>query len=74
MDAREVALLSLYACQKQGAWSDGHLKKAIREAKLDSRDGALATRLCAGVLQNQMLLDFYLNCFSGADTAGRRLS
>jgi len=68
MDAREVALLSLYACQKQGAWSDGHLKKAIREAKLDSRDGALATRLCAGVLQNQMLLDFYLNCFSTVKT------
>ena len=29
MDAREVALLTLSACAKQGAWSDGHLKKAI---------------------------------------------
>ena len=64
MDAREVALLTLSACARQGAWSDGHLKKAIRDAGLDSRDGALATRLCAGVLQNQILLDFYLAHFS----------
>lgn len=64
MDAREVALLTLFACEKQGAWSDGHLKKAIRAAGLDSRDGALATRLCAGVLQNRMLLDFYISQFS----------
>jgi len=64
VDAREVALLTLSACAKQGAWSDGHLKKAIRDAGLDSRDGALATRLCAGVLQNQILLDFYLAHFS----------
>lgn len=68
MDAREVALLTLSACQRQGAWSDGHLKKAIREAGLDSRDGALATTLCFGVLQNQMLLDFYLDCFSKVKT------
>lgn len=68
MDAREVALRTLSACQRQGAWSDGHLKKAIREAGLDSRDGALATTLCFGVLQNQMLLDFYLDCFSKIKT------
>lgn len=68
MDAREVALLTLSACQRQGAWSDGHLKKAIREAGLDSRDGALATTLCFGVLQNQMLLDFYLDRFSKVKT------
>ena len=64
MDAREVALLTLFACERQGAWSDGYLKKTIREAKLDSRDGALATRLCAGVLQTRMLIDFYLDHFS----------
>ncbi len=58
--AREVALLALSARERQGAWSDGFLKKALREAGLDSRDAALATRLCFGVLQNQLLLDFYL--------------
>lgn len=37
--AREVALVTLSACEKQGAWSDLALKKNIREAGLDSRDG-----------------------------------
>lgn len=69
MDAREVALLTLFACERQGAWSDGHLKKQIREARLDARDGALATRLCAGVLQNRMLLDFYIDSFSTVKTS-----
>lgn len=58
--AREVALRALTACARQGAWSDGFLKKALREAKLDGRDAALATRLCFGTLQNRILLDFYL--------------
>ena len=64
MTAREVALQALIACEKQGAWSDGYLKKALRAAGLDSRDAALATRLCFGVLQNRLLLDHYLNQFS----------
>lgn len=62
--ARETALLALSAWAQQGAWADGYLKKAIREAGLDSRDGALCTRLCFGVLQNKLLLDFYLGQFS----------
>lgn len=62
--AREVALVTLSACEKQGAWSDLALKKHIRDAGLDSRDAALATRLCFGVQQNRMLLDFYLSRFS----------
>lgn len=63
-NAREVALLTLSACEKQGAWSDLALKKNIRTAELDSRDAALATRLCFGVLQNKLLLDFYIGKFS----------
>ena len=64
MDAREVALLTLNACHRQGGWSDNILKKQLAQAGLDSRDGALATQLCFGVLQNQLLLDFYLSKFS----------
>ena len=64
MDAREAALLTLNACQRQGGWSDSVLKKQLAAAKLDSRDAALATQLCFGVLQNQLLLDFYLSSFS----------
>jgi len=64
MDAREVALLTLNVCQRQGGWSDGALKKQLASAGLDSRDAALATQLCFGVVQNQLLLDFYLSNFS----------
>lgn len=60
MGARTVALQALLAGEKQGAWPEGFLKKAIRSAGLDSRDGALCTRLVFGVLQNRRLLDFYL--------------
>ena len=67
--AREVAVRTLTACERQGAWSDGHLKKALRQAGLDRRDAALATRLCFGVLQNRLLLDFYLDRFSSRPMA-----
>ena len=64
MAARDAALLSLHACQRQGGWSDGALKKQISAAGLDARDAALCTNLCFGVLQNRLLLDFYLSRFS----------
>ena len=63
MDARITALSALIACRKQNAWSDGSLKEYIVRDRLDRRDAALATRLCYGVLQNRMLLDFYLSSF-----------
>ena len=64
MDAREVALLTLNTCERQGGWSDGVLKKQLAQAEFDSRDAALATQICFGVLQNRLLLDFYLSRFS----------
>lgn len=64
MDAREAALLALNDCQRQGGWSDAILKKRLADGQLDSRDSALATQLCFGVLQNRLLLDFYLSHFS----------
>ena len=33
--AREAALITLTACERQGAWSDGYLKKALREQELE---------------------------------------
>ncbi len=63
-NARETALRTLLACQRQGAWSDGYLKRAVREDGLDRRDAAFCTRLCFGVLQNQLLLDWYVARFS----------
>ena len=63
MTARQTALTALIACRKQNAWSDGVLKEYIARDKLDRRDAALASRLCYGVLQNQMLMDFYISSF-----------
>ena len=60
MGARETALNALIACRKSRAWSNGVLKEYIQRDRLDSRDAALATRLCYGVLQNRQKLDFYL--------------
>lgn len=60
MGARETALNALIACRKDGAWSNGVLKEYLIRDRLDAREAALATRLCYGVLQNRLRLDFYL--------------
>ena len=60
MGARETALNVLIACRKEGGWSNGVLKEYLVRDRLDRRDAALATRLCYGVLQNRLKLDFYL--------------
>lgn len=62
--AREVALQCLLAGEKRGAWSDGYLRNSIREAGLTERDAALCTRLAFGVLQNRLLLDWYIAQYS----------
>ncbi len=61
MGARETALNVLMACRKEGAWSNGVLKEYLLRDRLDRREAALATRLCYGVLQNRLKLDFYLS-------------
>ncbi len=60
MGARETALNVLIACRKEGGWSNGVLKDYAARDRLDQREAALATRLCYGVLQNRLKLDFYL--------------
>lgn len=67
MNARTTALSALIACRKQGAWADGVLKEYITRDCLDKRDAALASRLSYGVLQNRMLLDYYISkCLTGS--------
>lgn len=61
--AREAAFYVLESA-KRGAWSDGTLKSVIREAKLSGRDSALCSRICYGVQQNQLLLDFWISKLS----------
>lgn len=51
----------LLAGEKRGAWSDGYLRNAIRQAGLSGRDAALCTRLAFGTLQNERLLDWHID-------------
>lgn len=60
--ARDAALLALSACRKEGAWSDGALKQAL--FGMERREAALASRLCYGVLQNRLLLDWWIDGFT----------
>lgn len=58
-NARTAALTALNRCFKSGAWASQVLDNEIKD--LDQRDRALATRLTMGVIQNYMLLDFYID-------------
>ncbi len=60
MGARETALNVLIACRREAGWSNSVLKHYISRDRLDRREAALATRLCYGVVQNRLLLDYYL--------------
>lgn len=62
--AREAAYTALMACEKQGAWSDQAIRSASKKWNLSPRDAALAARLCYGVVQNRLLLDFWIDTFS----------
>ena len=68
-NARDTALEVLLQVAKANAWSDGSLKRTIAKNGLDSRDASLATRLSYGVIQNKMLLDYYIDvwCSQRAD-------
>lgn len=61
--AREAAFVVLER-SRQGAWSDATLKRVIWEAGLSRRESALCSRICYGVQQNQLLLEFWMGCFS----------
>ncbi len=63
LNARETALEVLMQIERANAWSDGSLKRTIAKNQLDSRDAALATRLSYGVIQNRILLDYYISCY-----------
>lgn len=62
--AREVAAFTLFSMTEDGAWSDGALHHYLQRAELSLRDRALATRLAYGVVQNELLCDWYLRQFS----------
>lgn len=63
MTSREAALSALERCRRGKAWSNASIDNVTKKYCLDKRDGALAARLCLGVLQNSTLCDFYIDSF-----------
>ncbi|MDR1130885.1 MAG: 16S rRNA (cytosine(967)-C(5))-methyltransferase RsmB, partial [Oscillospiraceae bacterium] len=63
--ARETALAVLERCRRNQAFSDVLLDSAMRTSGLDSKDRALCTRLCYGVIQNRILCDYYIDHYLG---------
>ena len=61
--ARMTALRVLESCRTHGAWADAALKAQLSRDGLSGPDAALCSRIVYGVLQNQMLLDFYLAAY-----------
>lgn len=62
-DARAVALYVLNDCRTAKAWADVSLKGHLEKAKLSGSDAALCSRLVYGVVQNRILLDYYLQFY-----------
>ncbi len=62
--SREAALSVLERCRRNQAFSDALLGSVMQSAGLNSKDSALCTRLCYGVLQNMLLCDFYIDHFA----------
>ena len=63
MSARETALRVLISCRTNGAWADAALKAQLSRDGLTGADAALCSRLVYGVMQNRMLLDFYIGAY-----------
>lgn len=61
--ARITALRVLVSCRSNGAWADAALKAQISRDDLSGQDAALCSRIVYGVMQNQMLLDFYIGAY-----------
>jgi 16S rRNA (cytosine967-C5)-methyltransferase len=62
--ARAAALIVLERVRRDGAFSDSLLSSVLAKSGLEPRDRGLVTRLGYGVLQNERLLDFYIDAFT----------
>ena len=63
-DPRWVALSVLGKIQKDKAYGNIALDNALKTAQLEPKDRAFAARLVYGVLQNRLLLEYYIAHFS----------
>jgi len=67
LNAREAALKALIKFRKNQSRSEDVLDGVLRSASLADRDAALSARIFYGVLQNKMLLQYYVIYFSTLD-------
>jgi len=63
MTARQAALAVLQRCRRDGAWSSQVFDAAVRDKLPDRREAALAEKISFSVLQNESLLDHYIDSF-----------
>ena len=61
--ARETALRVLMSVRTASAWADASLKAQLERDNLSGADAALATRLVYGVVQNRLLLDYWIGAY-----------
>ena len=61
--ARDIALEALMQVDKANAWSDEALKRLIAKNGAGQPGRGACPRLCYGVIQNRMLLDYYIGCW-----------
>ena len=64
ISGREAALSALLAFSSKTNKADEALDRALTISQMDLREKALATRIFYGVIQNKLLLDFYIAGFS----------
>ena len=62
-NARDTALRVLVSCRTAGAWADAALRAQLRRDGLSGPEAALCGRIVYGVMQNRLLLDFYLGAY-----------
>ena len=62
-NARDTALRVLVSCRTAGAWADAALRAQLRRDGLSGPEAALCSRIVYGVMQNRLLLDFYLGAY-----------
>ena len=62
-NARECALSVLVACRRNGAWADAALKAQLGKCALSAQDAALCSRIVYGVMQNELLLNWYMSAY-----------
>ena len=67
VSSRGAALKVLERCRRDGAFSDSLLSVVLVDSGLSVKDRALVSRLTYGVLQNTILLDFYIRFFCDGD-------